>query len=88
MKLSLLLLSLLPLFVQARHHREASEDQREQSKQQHVRRVQQLPEVSIVSCAGDAIHLDPGIPLHTLLLSVQSPSHLSSFRTEHVSYEE
>jgi hypothetical protein len=67
MKLSLLLLSLLPLFVQARYHREATKEQLERSKKQHARRRVQLPVVLIVSCARDAFRFDPGNPLHTLL---------------------
>jgi hypothetical protein len=59
MKLSLLLLSLLPLFLQARHRREDTREQHERPDQQHVRRVQQA-EVPIVCCtAGGEFRLVP-----------------------------
>jgi hypothetical protein len=65
MKLSLLLLLLIPLYVQSRHRREDTKEQRERPEEQHVRRVQQM-EVPIVSCAGGAFR-EWYIPLHTLL---------------------
>jgi hypothetical protein len=60
MKLSLLLLSLLPLFLQARHRGEDAKEQHERPDQQHVRRLQQAEvPIVVVSFTGGAFRLDP-----------------------------
>jgi hypothetical protein len=58
MKLSLLLLSLLPLFAQARDREEDDKHQHERPEKQYVRRVklQKLPDWwGIVSCADSSV---------------------------------
>jgi hypothetical protein len=57
MKLSLLLLSLLPLFALARNRREDAKEQHERPEQQYIRRVQ-VPQVPSVSCANGAFRFD------------------------------
>jgi uncharacterized membrane protein len=79
MKLFLLLLLLLPLFVQARHRRDDAKGQHERPEQQHSRRVQQEPEVLIVSCAGGAsFRLDPSF-IPTLECSIVLSSLIISY---------
>jgi hypothetical protein len=57
MKLSVLLFSLLPLVVLAKHHSEEDvKKQHERPEEQYIRRAQlSIPQVPIVSCANTAL---------------------------------
>jgi hypothetical protein len=73
MKLLLLLLSLIPLFVLAKHRREdAKEQQYERPKHQHLRRLELPKQVPIVSCAGAVVHFALTILVFQSILVVLS----------------